>query len=146
LSTAFDEQVPFDAIATKVLDMCAEVATTGAPVTVVRTGSFGVLPGDIATSLAMVLTELVQNAVEHAYPDGRPGRIEVVVDRAPHALVVQVVDDGAGLPAGFDLGTSKRLGLQIVRTLVSAELGGQLVLEPAQPTGTKAELTVPLPG
>jgi two-component sensor histidine kinase len=146
LSTAFDEQVPFDAIATKVLDMCAEVATTGAPVTVVRTGSFGVLPGDIATSLAMVLTELVQNAVEHAYPDGRPGRIEVLVDRAPHALVVQVVDDGAGLPAGFDLGTSKRLGLQIVRTLVSAELGGQLVLEPAVPQGTKAELTVPLPG
>jgi two-component sensor histidine kinase len=146
LSTAFDEQVPFDAIATKVLDMCAEVATTGAPVTVVRTGSFGVLPGDIATSLAMVLTELVQNAVEHAYPDGRPGRIEVVVDRAPHALVVQVVDDGAGLPPGFDLGTSKRLGLQIVRTLVSAELGGELVLEPAVPQGTKAELTVPLPG
>jgi two-component sensor histidine kinase len=146
LSTAFDEQVPFDAIATKVLDMCAEVAGTGAPVTVVRTGSFGVLPGDIATSLAMVLTELVQNAVEHAYPDGRAGRIEVVVDRAPHALVVQVVDDGAGLPPGFDLGTSKRLGLQIVRTLVSAELGGELVLEPAVPQGTKAELSVPLPG
>jgi two-component sensor histidine kinase len=146
LSTAFDEQVPFDAIATKVLEMCAEVATTGAPVTVVRTGSFGVLPGDIATSLAMVLTELVQNAVEHAYPDGEAGRIEVLVDRAPHALVVQVVDDGAGLPAGFDLGTSKRLGLQIVRTLVSAELGGRLVLEPAVPQGTRAELTVPLPG
>jgi two-component sensor histidine kinase len=146
LSTAFDEQVPFDAIATKVLEMCAEVATTGRPVTVVRTGSFGVLPGDIATSLAMVLTELVQNAVEHAYPDGQDGRIEVLVERAPHALVVQVVDDGAGLPAGFDLATSKRLGLQIVRTLVNAELGGQLVLEHASPQGTRAELTVPLPG
>ncbi len=146
LSTALGEQVEFDAIATKVLDMCAEVATTGAPVTVVRTGSFGVLAGEVATSLAMVLTELVQNAVEHAYPDGRPGRIDVVVDRAPHALVVQVIDDGAGLPAGFDLAASKRLGLQIVRTLVSAELGGQLVLEPAVPRGTKAELRVPLGG
>ncbi|MDP9181940.1 MAG: histidine kinase N-terminal domain-containing protein [Actinomycetota bacterium] len=144
LSTAFDEQVEFDAIATKVLAMCAEVATTGAPVTVVRTGSFGVLDAEVATSLAMVLTELVQNAVEHAYPDGQPGRIEVLVDRSPHALVVQVVDDGAGLPADFDLSTSTRLGLQIVRTLLSAELGGQLVLEPAVPRGTRAELRVPL--
>jgi two-component sensor histidine kinase len=144
LSTAFDEQVEFDAIATKVLDMCVEVATTGAPVTVVRTGSFGVLDGAVATSLAMVLTELVQNAVEHAYPDGQAGRIEVLVDREPHALVVQVLDDGAGLPAGFDLATSKRLGLQIVRTLVSAELGGQLLLEPAEPRGTRAELRVPI--
>jgi two-component sensor histidine kinase len=146
LSTALDEQVAFDAIATKVLEMCAEVATTGAPVTVELTGSFGVLPAEVATSLAMVLTELVQNAVEHAYPEGRPGRIQVLVDREPHALVVQVVDDGAGLPEGFDLLASKRLGLQIVRTLVSAELGGQLVLEPAVPRGTKAELRVPLGG
>jgi two-component sensor histidine kinase len=94
----------------------------------------------------MVLTELVQNAVEHAYPDGREGRIEVVVDREPHALVVEVVDDGAGLPPGFDLAASPRLGLQIVRTLVGAELGGSLVLEPAQPCGTRAVLTMPLPG
>jgi len=144
LSTAFDEQVEFDAIASKVLAMCAEVAATGAPVQVAQTGSFGVLDAAVATSLSMVLTELVQNAVEHAYPDGRPGRIAVVVDRSPHALVVQVIDDGAGLPEGFDLATSKRLGLQIVRTLVSAELGGQLLLEPAEPRGTRAELRVPL--
>ena len=103
-------------------------------------------PAEVATSLAMVLTELVQNAVEHAYPEGRGGRIEVRVDRDPHALAVEVVDDGAGLPAGFDLAASKRLGLQIVRTLVSAELGGELVLEPADPQGTRARLTVPLPG
>ncbi|HUR15567.1 MAG TPA: histidine kinase N-terminal domain-containing protein [Mycobacteriales bacterium] len=146
LATALDEQVAFDAIATKVLDMCAEVATTGAPVTVELTGTFGVLPAEVATSLAMVLTELVQNAVEHAYPEGRPGRIQVLVDREPHVLVVQVVDDGAGLPEGFDLLASKRLGLQIVGTLVGAELGGQLVLEPALPRGTKAELRLPLGG
>jgi hypothetical protein len=146
LSTALEEKVEFDAIADKVLAMCAEVATTGAAMQVVRTGSFGVLEAALATSLAMVLTELVQNAVEHAYPDGREGRIEVRVDRAPHALVVEVVDDGAGLPPGFDLAASPRLGLQIVRTLVGAELGGSLVLEQAQPRGTRALLTMPLPG
>jgi two-component sensor histidine kinase len=146
LSTALDEKVAFDDIADKVLAMCAEVATTGAAMQVLRVGSFGVLQGEVATALAMVLTELVQNAVEHAYPDGREGRIQVVVDRAPHALVVAVVDDGAGLPPDFDLAASPRLGLQIVRTLVGAELGGSLTLEPAQPRGTKAVLSVPLEG
>jgi two-component sensor histidine kinase len=146
LSTALEEKVDFDAIADKVLAMCAEVATTGMPVRVARAGSFGVLDADLATSLAMALTELVQNAVEHAYPDGREGHIEVLVDRAPHALVVEVVDDGAGLPPGFDLAASPRLGLQIVRTLVGAELGGSLVLEPGQPRGTRAVLRMPLPG
>jgi two-component sensor histidine kinase len=146
LSTALDEKVDFDAIADKVLAMCAEVATTGAAMEVVREGAFGVLEAEVATSLAMALTELVQNAVEHGYPDGRSGRIVVRADRAPHALVVEVVDDGAGLPAGFDLAASPRLGLQIVRTLVGAELGGSLVLEPAQPRGTRALLRMPLRG
>jgi two-component sensor histidine kinase len=144
LSTAVDEQVEFDAVAAKVLAMAAEVAGTGAPVAVERTGSFGVLDAAVATAMAMVLTELVQNAVEHAYPEGRRGRVEVHVEREPHALVVQVVDDGAGLPEGFDLAQSKTLGLQIVRTLVSGELGGQLLVESAQPTGTRVELRVPL--
>jgi two-component sensor histidine kinase len=146
LSTSLDEKVGFDAIADKVLAMCAEVATTGAPVEVVRAGSFGVLDAEVATALAMALTELVQNAVEHAYPDGGSGLIEVGVDREPHALVVEVLDDGAGLPEGFDLATSTRLGLQIVRTLVSGELGGELHLAPREPRGTRAVLTVPLPG
>ncbi len=146
LSTALDEKVDFDAIADKVLAMCAEVATTGAVMDVLRSGSFGVLDAELATSLAMALTELVQNAVEHAYPDGQAGRIEVLVDRAPHALVVEVVDDGAGLPPGFDLAASPRLGLQIVHSLVGAELGGALSLQPAQPRGTRAVLTMPLPG
>jgi two-component sensor histidine kinase len=144
LSLSLDENVEFDAIADKVLAMCAEVATTGAPVHVQRTGSFGVLPADVATALSMVLTELVQNAVEHAYPDGAAGVIEVRVSRGPERLQVEVVDDGAGLPAGFDLAASNRLGLQIVRTLVAGELGGELLLERATPRGTRAVVSVPL--
>ena len=144
LSLALDENVAFDGIADKVLAMCAEVATTGAPVVVVRTGSFGVLSAEVATPLSMVLTELVQNAVEHAYPNGQEGRIEVGVERLGDVVSVEVVDDGAGLPEGFDLATSTRLGLHIVRTLLDGELGGQLVLESAPVRGTVARLTVPL--
>ena len=72
LSQALQDVVPFDEIADRVLAMCAEVA---APESVGRrcgaSGAFGELPAEVATALAMVLTELVQNAVEHAYPDGR---------------------------------------------------------------------------
>ena len=114
-----------------------------------RSGSFGELPAEVATALAMVLTELVQNAVEHAYADGASGRIEVRAEQAGTArrrrLHVEVLDDGAGLPAGFDLAASPRLGLRIVRTLVDGELRGRLVLEPGPDgTGTRAALDVPL--
>ena len=143
LSLTLDENVDFDLIADKVLAMCAEIATTGAPVAVVRAGTFGILPAHVATSLSMVLTELVQNAVEHAYPDGQEGRIEVLAERRDECLVVEVVDDGAGLPEGFELEGSTQLGLQIVRTLVAGELDGQLSLERLS-RGTRARLEVPM--
>ena len=146
LSLSLDEDVAFDGIADKVLAMCADIASTGEPVEVRRSGSFGILPADVATPLSMVLTELVQNAVEHAYPDGRPGRIEVGVDRSDDGLRVEVLDSGTGLPRGFDLAASPRLGLQIVRALVDGELRGTLVLQPGDDGGTRAVLTVPLTG
>jgi len=115
---------------------------------VVRDGSFGVLPSETATALAMVLTELMQNAVEHGYDGGDPevtGEIRIIVRRLVGRLHVSVDDDGRGLPSGFDLDSSTSLGLSIVRTLVESELGGQLELG-AGPSGrgTRAALDIPL--
>ena len=60
-------------------------------------------------------------------------------------MEVVVADDGAGLPSGFSLEDSDRLGLQIVRTLVQAELGGTIQVRPrASGRGTEAVLDVPL--
>jgi two-component system, sensor histidine kinase PdtaS len=140
LSLTLDESVRFDGIADRVLAMCAEVAAPEADVLVVRRGEFGVLPADVATPLAMVLTELVQNAVEHA----DASRIEVQVSRNEAALEVVVRDDGQGLPADFDLAGSTRLGLRIVRTLVEGELRGTIDLAPSPPRGTAARLVLPL--
>ena len=140
LALALDEHVAFDEIADRVLAMCAEVAAPESSVGVTRLGDFGVLPADVATPLAMVLTELVQNAVEHA----RATAVLVRVDRGARSMTVAVQDDGVGLPAGFDAATSTRLGLQIVRTLVQADLRGTLVLSAADGGGTCAAVTVPL--
>jgi two-component sensor histidine kinase len=110
----------------------------------VRVGSFGRVRAEIATPLAVVLSELVQNAVEHGLHGG-PGLLEVRAERTEAGLRVEVADDGVGLPADFDLATSERLGLQIVRTLVESELDGTLRLGPGKDGGTVAVLDVPAP-
>ena len=145
LSTAADERVDFDDVADRLGTMVTEVSLTGQRVRVLRTGSFRVLPSDVATALAMVLTEVLQNAVEHGYDEGQPGRIEVGVTRLVGRMEVTVEDDGRGLPDGFDLDSSTSLGLSIVRTLVESELGGRLTLGRASVgPGTRVSLDVPL--
>ncbi|MBC7375501.1 MAG: histidine kinase N-terminal domain-containing protein [Frankiales bacterium] len=145
LSQGWEEAVAFDEIADRVLAMCAEVAAPESAVVVRRHGSFGELPADVATALAMVLTELVQNAVEHAYPGPVQGCVEVHTARRPGLLQVEVRDDGAGLPADFDLAGSPRLGLKIVRTLVQDELRGSVSLTAgAGGSGTTVTVQVPV--
>ena len=145
LSHAVDETVPFDGVADQVLAMCAEVAAPESSVRVRRDGAPGPLPAEVATPLAMVLTELVQNAVEHGFPEGGEGSVRVSFDRRPDRLHVLVDDDGRGLPAGLDLARSPRLGLRIVRTLVEGELRGSLALTDREGGGTRAAVTVPVP-
>jgi two-component sensor histidine kinase len=140
LSGTLDERVDFDQIADSVAAMVGDV-TGGGAVRLRRTGSFGVLSAEVATPLAMVLTELLQNAVEHGA--GAAAGVEVTVERGEAGAVrMQVRDHGPGLPAGFTLEGSDRLGLQIVRTLVETELGGELELAPAPGGGTVATVVL----
>jgi two-component system, sensor histidine kinase PdtaS len=111
-----------------------------------RDGSFGLLANETATALAMVLTEFLQNAVEHGYPDRSGGSITVAPERLAGRLRVIVDDDGVGLPEAFDLDTSVNLGLSIVRTLVESELGGLLELRAGPVRGARAVVDVPLDG
>jgi two-component sensor histidine kinase len=123
LSVSIDESVDFDEVVDRLLGMLSDVAGS-AHIEVRRTGSFGDIPAEVATALVLVLTELVQNAIEHAFPDKDTGLIDVIADRARGRLAVTIRDNGIGLPADFVADSSERLGLQIVRTLVSAELDG----------------------
>ncbi len=144
LSLSLDERVDFDGIVDRLVGMVGDVAVAESKVTLYREGSFGVLPADVATPLVMVLTELMQNAVEHAYARGQSGDVAVVAHRTGRWLDVTVRDDGRGLPEGFVLESSDRLGLQIVRTLVAAELRGSLELVPRPTGGTEAVIRVPM--
>jgi two-component system, sensor histidine kinase PdtaS len=146
--------VDFDDIADRVAMMAGEVSSPEVRVTPKITGQFGMLPATVATPLAMVLTELLQNALQHGFgsaprsgwgpPGTDAGIIEVVAARAPELLTVTVTDSGAGLPPGFDLENTTSLGLQIVRTLVEGELGGRIILRPRAGGGTIAVVDLPV--
>jgi two-component sensor histidine kinase len=146
LAVSLDERVDFDGIVDRLLHSLSDVAGAGTRVRLKRTGSFGVLPADVATPLVMVLTEIVQNAVEHGFPeDTDVGTVTVTAFRLGRRMSVVAADDGVGLPEGFALEASDRLGLQIVRTLVTSELGGTIEVRPrARSRGTEAVLDVPL--
>jgi hypothetical protein len=147
LSHVPDEVVDFDDIAGRVAVMAAEVSTPEVRVTPVLLGEFGPLPAAVATPLALVLTELLQNAMEHGLsrPDQEAApRLEVAARRAAGRLTVTVTDNGAGLPAHFDLDTTTSLGLQIVRTLVVTELHGTLEIAPKDGGGTRVLVDLPL--
>jgi two-component sensor histidine kinase len=143
LSQSADETVDFDAVVDRVLAMVTDVSGFAAVVRPQRTGEFGRLPGRLAAPLSMVLAELVQNALEHGVgPDSQ--LLEVRAEREADLLCVEVVDDGRGLPAGFDPVSSANLGLRIVRTLVTGEMRGELELGERPGGGTSVRLAIPM--
>src|ERR1700757_2911160 len=148
LSHAPEEIVDFDDIADRVAMMAGEVSAAEVRVIPKITGSFGQLSAAVATPLAMVLTELLQNALQHGFSGPQAAReqglIEVVVVREPERLTVTVADTGVGLPEGFELESTTSLGLQIVRTLVVGELGGRLRITPRAGGGTEAVVDIPV--
>ncbi len=148
LSHASGEVVDFDDIAHRIASTAGELSAVEARITPVFSGDFGVLSSSVATPLALVLTELLHNAVQHglATPGGpATGTLEITAGRSPDRLVMTVADNGKGFPDGFDLESATSLGLQIVRTLVESELGGTLEISARADAGTCVRIDLPLP-
>jgi two-component system, sensor histidine kinase PdtaS len=102
----------------------------------------------VATPLALVLAELLQNCVEHAFPYAEgtavdDAHVEVRFAREGDELTVVVADNGVGLPEGVSLDDIANLGLRIARTLLESELGGTFEVRRRNP-GTAVDLRVPL--
>jgi HisJ family histidinol phosphate phosphatase len=157
LSREAGDQVPFDEIVRSLVRMTEDAVVSGRPIKLCVEGDAGDLSADLATPLAVVLAELLQNAIEHAFEGGEPGdrpdaaagrhgdgagRVDLVLGNDGRELLVQVRDNGQGLPDGFSIDNSTSLGLSIVRDLVRSQLNGNIVMR--RDGGTVVELRIPV--
>ncbi len=156
--------LPFDSILVPLLRYVEEGLVNDGRINFSVTGDAGILPAEMSTPLAVVLTELLQNAVEHAFggvgveewngekENGTSvdaiqnliGNVTVEIERDKDRLRVAVTDDGAGFPPDFDFDADAGLGLKIARTLVESELRGEMGIDLGAPGGSVC-ITVSLP-
>jgi len=161
LSREAGDQVPFDEIVRSLVRMTEDAVVSGRPINLCVEGDAGDLSADLATPLAVVLAELLQNAIEHAFEGGEPadraegepdgdgdraadgaGRVDLMLENDGRSLLVQVRDNGQGLPDGFSIDNTSSLGLSIVRDLVRSQLSGNIVMR--RDGGTVVELRIPV--
>ncbi len=143
LSVETADVVDFDAVVRRVVSMVEEgLGSVERPLSISIEGGLGELAGDVAMPLAVVLTELMQNAIDHA----ATGEVRVRLSSTPKDFEMHVEDSGEGVPDGFALDRDARLGLTIVRTFVVHDLNGSISLgraNPSPPYGTSVDVRVP---
>ncbi len=160
LSREAGDDVAFIEIVRPLLRLAEEgLQSPDRPVRFTVHGDGGRLPATIATPLSVVLTELLQNAIDHGFPEGsHGGDVVVAMENDGADLAIAVINDGVGLDPTFELNKATGLGLSIVRTLVTTELAGTITMLPGQPddfegvgikdqrpgTGTVVRLSVPV--
>jgi len=141
LSNSRDSSVAFDEVLDSLVSHALELSPSMNELRIERTGKLGSLEPRIATPLALVITELIHNALEHGLAEEGLA-LGIHVSSNGSELSVTISDDGVGFPEGFDISTSPNLGLQIVRTLTENELRGTLSLITDEQE-TRAVLTFP---
>ncbi|MPY69579.1 MAG: sensor histidine kinase [Alphaproteobacteria bacterium] len=100
------------------------------------------IPPDLVLPVALIVTEAVTNAVKYAHPTGLPVAIEVACGRRRDGRgVIEVTDDGVGLPDGFDPAVDGSLGFQAMRHL-ARQAGADLAFE-SGPLGLRCTVTLP---
>ncbi|CAN2243831.1 HATPase_EL346-LOV-HK-like domain containing protein [actinobacterium SCGC AAA044-D11] len=125
LSNSSTESVAFDEVYDRIVHNAIELSTH--KISIKKLGTFGTFDSQIATPLALVITELIHNALEHGLANsGENLRIEIA--RTAEDCKVKIIDDGVGLPTDFNWDQSSNLGLQIVKTLTENELKGSIAL------------------
>jgi two-component system, sensor histidine kinase PdtaS len=152
LSREPGEEVVFDEIVRSIVLLVEDTVLALHPVEIVVNGELGTLPTDLATPLALALTELLTNAVEHAFigfggPDNEHVGI-VTLDLSLHGddAVAEIRDNGRGLDDDFTLDVATSLGLSIVRDLVRSQLNGSIEMTNvpfAEGGGTLIRVVVP---
>lgn len=142
LSSGTQTSVEFDDVLDRLVTHALELSPRMGQLDIERSGKLGQLDSRIATPLALVITELIHNALEHGLAESG-SKLNIELNRSANLATITITDDGVGLPQGFSLAQSSNLGLQIVRTLTENELRGEIVLENSN-RGTQARLNFPL--
>ncbi|HYK78270.1 MAG TPA: sensor histidine kinase [Micropepsaceae bacterium] len=99
------------------------------------------VPTENIVPIALIVSEMVTNAVKHAHPAGVAGRIDVGCHLDGSRIIVEVTDDGVGLPENFDVLDGGDLGFKMVRALAS-QLGALPIFDSC-PLGLRFMLLLP---
>lgn len=144
LSRDSSNQVPFNEIIDLLVKFARDTLSDDIEVSFDVDVAVGVVIAEVATPLAVAISELIQNALEHAFirmQNDQPN-ISVRLEYVDQNLVVTVSDNGIGLEENFSFEKSNSLGLLLVRDLIKNQLNGELIL--TTENGTKAQITVPV--
>ena len=142
LSATSQDLVQFDEVITKIIQGASELNIRPNEIQIKKVGEFGLISSMVATPLALVLTELIHNALEHGLSDSGD-LVELRINRQAASMTITVTDNGAGIPNDFSLELNTNLGLQIVQTLTKNELAGKIEFI-KQNIGTQVAISFPL--
>ncbi len=129
-------------VAVTLRELCGHFASLNPAVTILcRPGEALMLDADRAIPLGLAVSEIITNALRHAFADRAAGTVVVEAKTDPTHLIVRVSDNGVGIPADFE---SDGLGSRIVRSL-AAQVGATLHFASTAEAGTAVTLRLPLP-
>ena len=146
LSHHDEENIDISDVAQKLLGLLAHsLVSKDCHVETKFSGEILPLPSDAATSLALVLNELITNAIIHGFEGRSQGTLSITIRRDGDTGFILVCDDGVGMAqAPVDTGR-KHLGMAIVRTLIEKDLQGAIAFDDGVPEGTVVTIRFPLP-
>jgi two-component sensor histidine kinase len=126
----------------RIMGQSREVLLPGQRIDFTVEGPAIYLPSQQATACALVINELIQNALEHGFENRKRGEVRLTLTDGGDRVGIEIWDDGQSLPGDFNLEMPGSLGLQIVRSLVQSDLHGRLKLENRE-QGVTASVTFP---
>ena len=100
------------------------------------------IPYNKATTIVLIINELVANCYEHAFSDQNYGEIIIKCKKVNDKITLVIQDNGKGLPEDFDLKNSTSLGLSIVYSIINNEFKGKIDFSDLD-RGTKVTIKIP---
>lgn len=144
LSQQDAETIDVAEVAKNILDLLSQnMLSPDFHLETVFNGETAILPSEQASNLAIVINELIQNSIEHGFKGRTEGKIGINIELIDGICHLEIYDNGNGLPPVAEIKQRKRksLGIQIIRTLIEDDMGGEFALY--NDKGTHAKIRIP---